>query len=189
MPIPKCRRRQQSLSPTGIEHGPQHVLLTALSRIFSMIITATPLSRVLNEKLTVLQLVEKRPSFLRIPKLHYRVHNILRRKRRKVFTSFATDIRRRSQALYQIQSGVVRVTVTRKTTPFYAGTTKYPKFYYIHPAVFTITEVQTNHTVKHNILMLHNIVLYFSVHPNHHWAPWFQKFKKHKYICNMQVNR
>jgi len=58
-------------------------------------------------------------------------------------------------------------------------------FIVIHPAVFTITEIQTKHTVTLNSLKLYNIVLLFSVHQNHQRAPRFRKFKKHKYIFNM----
>jgi len=55
-------------------------------------------------------------------------------------------------------------------------------FIAIHLAVFTVTEIQTKHTVKLSTLMLHSIVLHSSVHQNHHRVPWFQKFKKHKHV-------
>jgi hypothetical protein len=47
----------------------------------------------------------------------------------------------------------------------------------IHSVAFTIIEIRTNFTAKHNILMPHNNVLHVSVHQNHHRAPLLRKFK------------
>jgi hypothetical protein len=51
----------------------------------------------------------------------------------------------------------------------------------VNPVVFTVTDIQTQYTVKHNTLMLRNNVLHVSVHQYHHQATLLQQFK------NMQI--
>jgi hypothetical protein len=58
----------------------------------------------------------------------------------------------------------------------------------IHPFVLTVTDIQRKRTVKHNTLVPHNNVLCVLVHQNNHQAPLLQKFRKHKSICNIQIN-
>jgi len=36
--------------------------------------------------------------------------------------------------------------------------------------VFTVTEMETQYTLRHNTLMLHNNTLCVTVHQNHHWV-------------------
>jgi hypothetical protein len=55
-------------------------------------------------------------------------------------------------------------------------------FIQIYPVLFTVTEIQTNFTVKQNTLVQHNNVLHVSVHQNHHQAPFLQTFQKQKFI-------
>jgi hypothetical protein len=52
----------------------------------------------------------------------------------------------------------------------------------IRPVLFTVTEIQTNFTIKHNTSMPHNNVLRVSVHHSHHLVPLLQMFRKQKFI-------
>ena len=50
--------------------------------------------------------------------------------------------------------------------------------------------LQTQDTVKHNNLMLHNNVLQVSVHQNRHWAPLLQQCQQpHWHVCCMASRR
>ena len=46
---------------------------------------------------------------------------------------------------------------------------------------------ETQHTVKHNTLMLYNNVLHVSVHQNRHRAPLLQQFQQHNHTDNMHI--
>ena len=54
-------------------------------------------------------------------------------------------------------------------------------FMRVNPFVFTVTEIQTQYTVKHSTLMLYNNVLHVSNHQHYHQATYYNSLKTCKF--------
>ena len=60
----------------------------------------------------------------------------------------------------------------------HANAVRTTHFYSNSSVVFTVTEIQTKYTVKHNTLLPYNSALHVSAHQNHHQATFITEVSK-----------